>query len=123
MRRLKLEDGSRLRLLPFQRELLHDHFNDTRELVLLVPKRNGKTTLLAALALFHLLVVKEAAVIVVAASREQAALLFDQAVGFIQRSDLDDTFAVRSGYREIRLHGPEGPRPEEQRVPAHPAHG
>jgi hypothetical protein len=110
VRRLKLEDGSTLRLLPFQRDLLRDHFSGTRELVIVIPKKNGKTTLLAALALFHLLVVEEASVIIVAASREQAALMFDQAVGFIRRSDLEDIFAVRSGYREIRLQGPEGPR-------------
>ena len=48
--------------------------------------------------------------IIVAASREQAGVLFEQAVGFIRRSDLEDTYAVRQGYREIRLHGPEGPR-------------
>jgi hypothetical protein len=78
--------------------------------VILVPKKNGKTTLLAALALFHLRVVNEAEVIIVAASREQAGVLFEQAVGFIRRSDLEDIYAVRPGYREIRLHGPEGPR-------------
>lgn len=107
---LKIADGSPLELQPFQRQLLRDHFNGTRELVILVPKKNGKTTLLAALALFHLRVVNEAEVIIVAASREQAGVLFEQAVGFIRRSDLENIYAVRPGYREIRLHGPEGPR-------------
>ena len=53
---------------------------------MLLPKKNGKSSLLAALALFHLLSTPFAEVIAVAASRDQAGIMLRQVVGFVRRS-------------------------------------
>jgi phage terminase large subunit-like protein len=87
----------------FQRAILRDHFAGAREELVLLPKKNGKTTLLAALALFELLAVQDAEVVVAAASREQAMILYDAAVGFIRRSSgLRERLKPQAGYRMIR---------------------
>ena len=100
---LTLEDGSAFRLEPFQRELLADYFAGTAESLVLLPKKNGKSTLLAALALHHLLVTADAECVIAAASRDQATILYDQAGGFIRRSEkLQAVLDVKRGYREIR---------------------
>ena len=44
---LKIEDGSALKIEPFQRALLRDYFHGTTETLALIPKKNGKTTPLA----------------------------------------------------------------------------
>jgi phage terminase large subunit-like protein len=107
---LTLDNGKPMKLEPFERQILKEHFAGAQEVVVLLPKKNYKTTLMAALSLFHLKTVPEAECVIAAASRDQAGILFNQAVGLIRRSDLDEVFAIRTGYREIRLHGPEGPR-------------
>lgn len=84
---LTAEDGRPFTLEPFQREILADFFAGASELVVLIPKKNGKSTLLGALALFHLLSVPFAEVIVVAASRDQASILLRQVTGFVRRSE------------------------------------
>ena len=85
-RTLAAEDGRPFMLEPFQREILEDFFGDASELVVLLPKKNGKSSLLAALALFHLLSTPFAEVIAVAASRDQAGIMLRQVVGFVRRS-------------------------------------
>ena len=101
--RLKLEDGSPLELYPEQRVMLRDYFNGAQESLILIPKKNGKTTLLAALGLFHLIVTDDAACYIGAASRDQASILYKQAYGYIRRSKwLDDHVDAKPGYREIR---------------------
>src|SRR5262249_31636107 len=72
----------------------------------LLSKKNGKTTLLAALALFHVIRVPDAECVIAAASRDQATILYDQAGGFVRRTDGLQTHVVaKRGYREIRsLH-------------------
>src|SRR5262249_52023703 len=81
-------------------------------LVIVIPKKNGKTTLLGALALFHLWVWPEAECVIGASSRDQARILFKQAAGLVRRSGMNDRFDVKSGYGEIRLAGmtKDGPR-------------
>lgn len=100
---LTLDSGARLLLEPFQRELLVGYFAGTRETLILLPKKNGKTTLLGALALFHLLVTADAECVVAAASRDQATILYDQAVGFVRRSQsLGRHVLIKRGTRELR---------------------
>lgn len=100
---LTLDSGRPMVLEPFQRTMLGDYFAGTRETVVLIPKKNAKTTTLAALALFHLLTTPEAECLIAAASRDQAQILFDAAAGFVKRSDgLQARLTVRRGYREIR---------------------
>jgi len=98
-----LEGGAPLRLEPFQLAMLAEHFAGAPETVIILPKKNGKTTLLAALALFHLREVADAAVYIGASSRDQATILFSQAQGLVERSNLTGTFDVRAGYRMVRL--------------------
>lgn len=89
-------------LEPFQRRLLADYFEGVRESLILVPKKNGKTSLLAALALFHLLTTPDAACYVGAASRDQARVLYEQAAGLARRSPwLRDEVKVQAGYLRI----------------------
>jgi phage terminase large subunit-like protein len=99
---LRLEDGKPLELEPFQLTLLHDHFAGARETVVLLSKKNGKTTLLAALALYHLITTPDAECVIGAASRDQATILYDQAAGFVRRSPgLERRVEVKGGYRQI----------------------
>jgi hypothetical protein len=52
---LTLEDGRAMELEAFQRTMLLDHFAGSVETLILIPKKNGKSTLLGALALYHLI--------------------------------------------------------------------
>lgn len=103
---------------PFQAFMLGLYFGGVTELVILISKKNGKTTLLAALALYHLLVTKRAECVIGASSRDQATILFNQAVGMVRDADLErhalpgdrreptryaGVFEVRGGYRVIRF--------------------
>jgi len=100
---LLLEDGSPLVLYSEQRDMLRDYFSGAEETLILIPKKNGKTTLLAALGLFHLTVTDDAACYIGAASRDQASILFDQAAGYVRRCPwLQKYVLLRPGYREIR---------------------
>lgn len=88
---------------PEQQQMLGEYFGGLRETVIIVPKKNGKTTMLAALALYHLCTTPEAACFIAASSRDQATILYDQARGFVRRSDfLDGLVDVKAGYRELR---------------------
>src|SRR6266508_5200507 len=86
-RELRTEDGKPLIFHEFQRKILRDYFAGVRETVIIIPKKNGKSTLMAALALFHLLVTPNAECIIVAASREQAEIILRQARMFHRRSE------------------------------------
>jgi phage terminase large subunit-like protein len=107
-----VESGEPFELEPFQRTMLADHFAGVTEITIVIPKKNGKTTLLGALALFHLLEWPEAECVIGASTRDQARILFKQAAGLVHRSKMDGSFDVKSGYGEIRLPGrtKDGPR-------------
>jgi phage terminase large subunit-like protein len=77
------------KIWPFQAYLLGFYFAGVTELVILIPKKNGKTTLLAALALYHLLMTPDAEAVIGASSREQAALLHKQATKLIEGAGLE----------------------------------
>jgi phage terminase large subunit-like protein len=100
---LVLEDGSRMVLEPFQRTILGDYFAGTRETLCLIPKKNGKTSLIAAVALHHLFEVDDAECVIGASSAKQASILYDQAKGLIRRTEkLRQHFKVQVGYKVIR---------------------
>ncbi|HKE79024.1 MAG TPA: terminase large subunit [Solirubrobacteraceae bacterium] len=100
---LRIEQGGPMLLEPFQLAMLRDYFAGARETLILLAKKNYKTTTLAALALFHLLVTEDAECVVGATSREQAGIMYDQAHGFVRRSPgLEERVSVKRGYREIR---------------------
>lgn len=83
---LILDNEESVRLEPFQAEFVKDLFAGHPECWLIVPEGNGKTTLLALVALYHCEHRPFAAVPWAAASREQAEIGYRQAEGFVLRS-------------------------------------
>jgi len=108
-RNLVLDSGKTVVWEPWQLHFMADVFSGVPEAWLIVPEGNGKTTMIAALALYHLEHTMSAEVPLAAASREQAEILYKQAEGFVLRSpDLHDTFECLPGYREIRCAATNG---------------
>jgi hypothetical protein len=66
----------------FQRRIAKAAARPEREFVALLPRGQGKTTLLAAIALHDLVTVERAAVYCAASSREQARIFFEAAAHF-----------------------------------------
>ena len=89
-----------LKLEPFQLKIVTEVISDRREALILLPRGNGKSTLLAAVALWHLLSAPEPRVAIGAASREQAAVLFDIAREMASRPEI--AARVEITRREIR---------------------
>lgn len=85
---LTLDNGRPMTIESFQRGFLAGYFSGARETLIIMPKKNGKTTLISALALYHCLLGPPGAeCVVAAASRDQAGILLRQAKGFIDRSE------------------------------------
>lgn len=83
---LILDTGRSWHPEPFQEAFLADVFAGNPECWLVVPEGNGKTTLVAGLALYHVEFRPFAYVAVAASSRDQAQVLYQQAEGFVLRS-------------------------------------
>src|SRR5215218_7984257 len=77
-----------LRLEPFQKRIVKAVQGPERECVILLPRGQGKTALMALVALHHLATTERARVFCAAASREQARILFEYARDFAR--ELDD---------------------------------
>jgi phage terminase large subunit-like protein len=106
---LVTENGGPLVVEEWQRGVLLDYFDGAQELVVLLPKGNGKTTLFAATALWHLITTKDARCYIAAASRDQASLMYQHALGFVNRSEeLQGLILSRPGYRELRNRADSG---------------
>jgi phage terminase large subunit-like protein len=103
-RTLTLDNGRPWIVEPFQAAWLRDIFRGVPEAWLIVPEGNAKTTLVAGLALYHIAHTASANVPVAASSRDQAEILYRQAEGFVERSELDG-FRCLEGYRRIRYDG------------------
>lgn len=84
--RLRLDNGKPFVIEPFQELILADYFDGVLETLVLLPSGNGKTTLFAALALYHLLMTPDPAVYIMAASRDQAGLMLKHIRRFIEKS-------------------------------------
>lgn len=99
-----------LRLEPFQRFILKMAFKTGRaELLVLLPKGNGKTLLFAALAVFHLLVTDNAECFIGAADKEQADTMYRFAKHFVESEpELEARLEVRRSTREIRSKRDQG---------------
>lgn len=101
-RRLKLDNGRPFVLESFQEQLAADLFAGFPENWWILPEGSGKTTFLAAVALYHGDYTESAMVPIGASSREQAEILYRQAEGFISRTrGLRDRFRAYDGYRRI----------------------
>lgn len=83
---LTLDNGEPWVLEPFQEAFIADVFAGYPECWLIVPEGNGKTTLIAGLALYHAEFTPQASIPVAASSREQAEIMYRQAEGFVLRS-------------------------------------
>ena len=105
LRHVILDNGEPWEFEPFQADFLTDFFKGFKESWLIVPEGNGKTTLVAGLALYHTEHVDHAYVGVAASSREQAEWCYLQAEGMVERSAyLKERFKPHSGYRRIRFY-------------------
>lgn len=89
-----------LHLEPFQIRIVREVFSDRREALILLARGNGKSTLLASIALWHLLSHPEPRIAIGAASREQAATLFDIARGMASHPSIASRVEITR--REIR---------------------
>ena len=101
--------GKRMEVAPFQEELTRDVFSlregdpgrrQYQEAVIFMPRKNGKSTLVAAWALALLMEEPGGEVLGVAAKRDQAAILLNAAKEFVRSSSiggvpLSDHFTVR----------------------------
>src|SRR4051794_13681152 len=87
----------------FQRLIVDEVFSPRREALVLIPRGNGKSTLLAAIALWELLKNPGAQIVVGAASREQASVLFDVAREMARHREIASRVEVTR--REIRTAG------------------
>lgn len=86
-----------------------DQDDELREALVLIPKGQAKTTLMAALAVYHLLVVPNAQCFVGAADKIQAGELYRAAAHFIQSEpELDARAKVLGGTLEIRSRTDQG---------------
>ena len=83
---LVLDNGDPWVLEPFQEWFLEDLFSGVREVWLVVPEGNTKTTTLGGVALYHCEFRPLAMVPVAASAREQTEIMYRQAEGFVLRS-------------------------------------
>lgn len=91
-------DSVGLTLEPFQEVIADALTGPEHEVVILLPRGQGKTSLVAALALQHLVTTPAAAVYCAAASREQARILFEAADRYARQ--LEDDHVV---HRHLEL--------------------
>jgi phage terminase large subunit-like protein len=104
-----------LNLEDFQLRIVEDLFAKRREALILIPRGNGKSTLLAALALFHLLSRPDAKIAVGAASREQAGVLFEIARNMAAHPAIAPKVEItrreiRSGTGWLKVVASDGPK-------------
>ncbi len=95
-----------LRLEPFQRQIIRAAFGSERELLVLIPRGNGKSRLVGTLAVYRLLTEPKASIYVAAASREQASVVFSYAKDVAQHPAVASRLLVR----HLELRAPDGGR-------------
>jgi phage terminase large subunit-like protein len=108
---LERPDGEgKLVLEGFQRLITHFVFSKGRvELLVLLPKGNGKTTLFAALSVYHLLTTQNAECFIGAADKEQADEMYRFAAHFCEHHpQIRKHTTVRRSTREIRSKRDQG---------------
>ncbi len=79
----------------FHRVIARAAFGPERELAVVLPRGQGKTTLIALIALHHLLSVPDASVSIGAASREQGAIIYGVMRRFAEHPALAELVTVR----------------------------
>jgi len=91
------------RLEPFQKRIVQAYFGAERELAVVLPKGNAKSSLAALLAVHHLLETPRPTVVLGAGSREQARVVFELARDLALRPSLAARIVVR--HLELRVPG------------------
>jgi hypothetical protein len=100
---LVFDDGEQRAPQGWQLEVVADVFRGFPETWLIVPEGNGKSTLLAQLALYGADFSDSPWIPVGAASAKQARIIYDQAAGFVERTEwLQPRFKCFGGYKLIR---------------------
>jgi phage terminase large subunit-like protein len=100
---LTFDDGEQRDPQDWQLDVVADVFKGFPETWLIVPEGNGKSTLLAQLALYGADFSDSPWIPVGASSAKQARIIFDQAAGFVERTPwLDERFKCFGGYKLIR---------------------
>ena len=95
---LVFDDGERRPPEGWQLEIVADVFAGFREVWQIVPEGNGKSTFLAELALYGADYSISPWIPVGAASAKQARIIYDQAAGFVERTEgMSDRFQVAFG--------------------------
>jgi phage terminase large subunit-like protein len=106
---LQSQQKAKLFLEPFQAASLSDYFCGCTITVIIQPKKNGKSTIVAAVSMYHALTVDDADVIIVANSKDQAKIVYRHIVKFIAKQpELQSVFDVKTGFNEIRVIGGTG---------------
>lgn len=96
------DERTTLEIEAFQRTLLQPYFDGTEETVAILPKGNGKTSLLAALCLYHLVLYEACDIVIIAASKDQASELYEFAVRMLNSSpELKTRLRHKPGYKQI----------------------
>lgn len=102
-RLLVFDDGESRPPEDWQLEIAGDVFKGYREVWEIVPEGNGKSTSLAQLALYGADYSQSPWIPVGAASAKQARIIYDQAAGFVERTDgMAERFQCFGGYKLIR---------------------
>jgi phage terminase large subunit-like protein len=100
---LVYDDGEHHDLEAWQIDFVKDLFSGFREAWLLVPEGNGKSTLVAAIALYGAHFTSRPWIPIAAFSREQAMILYTQAKAFIEQTpEFLAAFKCHDGYRQIK---------------------
>lgn len=100
---LVFDDGELRDPEPWQLEIVRDLFKGFREVWEVVPEGNGKSTFFAELALYGADYSPSPWIPIGAASAKQARIIYDQAAGFVERTEgMEERFTCFGGYRLIR---------------------
>lgn len=100
---LVFDDGEQREPEPWQLEIAGDIFSGFREVWMIVPEGNGKSTFVAELALYGADYSESPWIPVGAASAKQARIIYDQAAGFVERTEgMEQRFRCFGGYKLIR---------------------
>jgi phage terminase large subunit-like protein len=93
----------------FQRRIMREVFDGRRSLLVLIPRGNGKTTLFAALALYHMLTTPAPQAFIAASSIGQADVAYEIASTFVLESPrLKKEIRTLPGYKMLRLRNRAG---------------
>ena len=100
---LVFDDGEKRGLEDWQLEVTADIFAGFREVWMVVPEGNGKSTLVSAVALYGADYSESPWIPISASTAKQARIIYDQAAGFVQRTEgMESRFRCYGGYKLIR---------------------